>query len=113
MSIDRWMNKDYVVYTHTHTHTHTHNGILLSYKKECIWVSSNEVHEPRVYIQALHSIIEWSNSEREKISYINEYIWNLKWWHWWTYLQGSKGDADIENKLVETLGEGEGGMIRE
>ena len=25
---------------------HTHNGILLSYKKEAIWVSSNEVDEP-------------------------------------------------------------------
>ena len=26
------------------------NGILLGYKKECIWISSNEVDEPRVYI---------------------------------------------------------------
>ena len=26
---------------------HIHNGILLSYKKECIGVSSNEVNEPR------------------------------------------------------------------
>ena len=24
---------------------HIHNGILLSYKKECIWVSSNEMDE--------------------------------------------------------------------
>jgi len=28
-------------------------------------------------------------------------------------LQGSKGDADIENRLVNTLGEEEDGMIRE
>ena len=35
------MNKEVVV--------HGHNGILLSYKKECICVSSNEVEEPRAY----------------------------------------------------------------
>ena len=29
---------------------------------------------------------------------------------WWTYLQGSSGDADIVNSLVDTAGEGEGGM---
>ena len=45
---------------------HTHNGVLLSFKKECIWVSTNEVDEPRVYFT------EWSNSERERqILYIN------------------------------------------
>ena len=28
---------------------HTYNGILLSHNKEHIWVSSNEVDEPRAY----------------------------------------------------------------
>ena len=41
MSIGRWMEKEVVV--------HIHSGILLSYKKECIWVSSNEVGEPGAY----------------------------------------------------------------
>ena len=41
LSIDRWMDKEVVVYLH--------NGILLSHKKECIWVSSNEVDELRTY----------------------------------------------------------------
>ena len=41
MSINRQMDKEIVV--------HIYNGILLSYKKECIWVSSNEVDEPRAY----------------------------------------------------------------
>ena len=36
---DRWKDKEVVV--------HIYNGILLSHKKECIWVSSNEVDEPR------------------------------------------------------------------
>ena len=72
--------------------------------KECIWVHSNEVDEPRAYYT------EWSKSEREKqISYINAYIWNLERWHWWTCSQGSSGDADTKSRLVDPVGEGEGG----
>ena len=51
MSIDRWMDKEVVVYKH--------NGILLSRKKECIWVSSNEVDEPRTYYTQR---VKWSCS---------------------------------------------------
>ena len=51
MSIDRWMDKEAMV--------HIYNGILLSHKKEHIWVSPNEVDEPRAYYT------EWSKSERE------------------------------------------------
>ena len=39
---------------------HIHNGILLSHKSGCIWVSSNEVDEPRDYY------IEWNKSEGER-----------------------------------------------
>ena len=48
MAIDRWMNKEVVVYIY--------NGVLLSHEKEHIWVSSNEVDEPRIYYT------EWSES---------------------------------------------------
>ena len=41
MSIGRRMDKEALV--------HTHNGILLSHKKECISISSNEVDETRAY----------------------------------------------------------------
>ena len=41
---------------------YTH-GILFSYKKEHIWVSSNEVDEPTVYYTEL------SKSERERQIY--------------------------------------------
>ena len=51
MSIDRWMDNEVVL--------SIHNGILLSHKKEHIWVSSNEVDEPRAYYT------EWCKSERE------------------------------------------------
>ena len=85
-----------------------YNGILLSYKKEHIWVSSNEVDEPRA------CYTEWSKSDRERqISYINAYIWKLERRYWWSYVQGSEGDTDTKNRLLDTMGEGEGGLIWE
>ena len=33
----------------------------------------------------------------------------FKRWYWWTYLQGKSGDADIGNRLLDTVGEGECG----
>ena len=67
LDVHWWMDKNVVV--------HIHNGILFSYKKECTWVSSNEVDEPRVYYT------ECRKSEREQqISYIDTYIWNLERW---------------------------------
>ena len=52
---------------------HIYNGILLSHKKDHIWVSSSEVDEPRDYYT------QWSKSERVKqVLYINEHAWNLE-----------------------------------
>ena len=50
MSIDRWIDKEIVV--------PKHNGIFLSHKKEHIWLSCNEVDEPRLYYT------EWSQKNR-------------------------------------------------
>ena len=101
MSISRWMDKEVVVYIY--------NRILFSlYKKECIWVSSNKVDEPRAYYT------EWSKSERERqILHINAYIWNLERWYQWSYINGSKGDPDVKKRLLDSVGKGEGGMIWE
>ena len=41
---------------------HTHNGILLSYQKECIWISSNEVDGTGAYYR------EWTKSEKHQYS---------------------------------------------
>ena len=82
---------------------HIHNGISLSYKKEHIWVSANEVDEPRAFYTEL------SKSEIET-PYTNVYIWNLKRCYRWTFIQSSNGDADIENRLVGGMGEGKGEM---
>ena len=89
MSVVRWMDKE--------TMEHIYSGILLSHKKEHIWVTSNEVGEPRA------CCTEWSKSEREKqMSYINAYTWNLERWYWWIYFQDNSGDTDIENKRMDT-----------
>ena len=85
-----------------------YSGLLLSHKKKQIWVCPIEVDEPGV------CYTQWSKSEREKQeSYINTYIWKLEKWYWWTCLQVSNRDADIENRLVDTVGEGEGGTNQE
>ena len=94
--LTRWMDEEAVVYIH--------NRILLSHRKEGIWVSSNEVDEPGTYYT------EWSESEGERyILYSNTYVWNLEKWYWRIYLQGNNGETDIENRLIDMEG-GEGRM---
>ena len=76
-------------------------------KKEHIWVSSIEVDETGA------CYTEWSKSERETpIQHINAYIWNLERW-WWPYMQDSKRDTDVKNRLLDSMGKDEGGMIWE
>ena len=88
-------------------HIYIYNGILLSHKEENIWVSYNEVDEPRA------CYTEWSKSEREEqILHIHICIWNLERCYWWTYLQGSNEDADIVNRFLDTLGEWKDGTNR-
>ena len=38
--------------------------------------------------------------------YTNAYMWNLERWYQRIYLQGSNGETDIENSLVD-MGRGE------
>ena len=54
---------------------HVHSEILLNYKKQHIWVSSNEVDGPGAHYTEL------SKSERERqILCIKAYIWNIERW---------------------------------
>ena len=66
-----------------------------------------EVDEPRT------CYTEWGKSEKYIYIYcILTHIWNLEKWYLWTYLQRRNRDTDVENKLVDMLGEGEGWMGR-
>ena len=98
MFIDRCMDKEDMV--------HIYNGILLSHKKEWMWVSCSEVDELRP------CYTERSKLEKQ-IPYINVYIWNLEKYYWWTYLQGRNRDGDIENRHVDTVGEGGGRRVED
>ena len=40
-------------------------------------------------------------------------VWNQERWHWWSYIQGSKGDTDVKNRLLDSGGRREGGMLWE
>ena len=72
-------------------------------QKERNWVTCSDVDGSR----GCHT--EWSKSEREKQISNSAYRWNLEQWYWWIYLQGRNGDADTENGLADTVGEGETG----
>ena len=61
MSTDRWMIKKLYYIC-------IYNGILLSHKKECVWVHSNEVDEPRAYYQS-----EVSQKEKDKCHIIYQF----------------------------------------
>ena len=80
--------------------------ILPSHDKEHIWFSSNKIVEPNDYYT------EWSRSERQKNKYcilIHIYMGSRKL-VLINLLQGSKGDPDIGNRLVDTAGGEEGVM---
>ena len=53
MSVNRQMDQKAVV--------HVHSGILLNHKKDCIWLSSNEVDGPRAYYMS-----EVNQKEKDK-----------------------------------------------
>ena len=57
---------------------------------------------------------EWIKSDRERqISYDITYMWDLKnKWYKWTYSDNGNRLTDLENKLMVTRGEGQGGRDR-
>ena len=45
--------------------------------------------------------------------HINAYIWDLERQYQWSYMQGIKGDTDVNNRLLDSVWEGKGGVIWE
>ena len=83
MSTDRWMDKEIVV------HVPNYSAIKRSAYELVL-----------IRCMSLEPIIQ---SREKKLYIINTYIWNLERWYWWTYFQGSIGDTDRENTLVDTV----------
>ena len=77
---------------------HIDNEILLSYKKEHIWVSS----------------VRWMNLEpimQSEVSQKEKDMWNVQRWYQWSHMQGRKEDTNVKNRLLGSVGEGKGGTI--
>ena len=91
MSTDGWMDKEDMV--------HIYNGLLLSHKKEQNNAICSDMDGPR----DCHT--EWIKSDRERqILYIT-YMWNLKKWYMWTYVQNRNRVTYVEKKLMVTKGD--------
>ena len=73
-----------------------HNGILLSYKK-------NAFESVLMRWMNLEPIIQSEVSQNEKDKYR---IWNPEKWYQRIYFQGSNGETDIENRLMD-MGRGD------
>ena len=77
----------------TESVVHIYDRMLLSSKKEHIWVSPNEVDEPRAYCT------EWSKSEREtQILYTHACVWTAVRWCWSTVCR-----AAVETQTQRTV----------
>ena len=83
MSIGRWTDKKAVV--------HINNGILLSYEKEHIWLSSNEVDETGTYyteyimrnagLDEAQAGTKIARQNISNLSYADDELKSL-WWKW-------------------------------
>ena len=80
-------------------------------------IKRNTFKSVRIRLINLEPIIQSEVTQKEKsyfsiiykqISYINMYVRNLERWYWWTYFQVSSGGEEIENRLADTQGEGQG-----
>ena len=88
---------------YVYIHTHTHKVVLLNHKKEWNKAVCSNVVGPRDY----HT--KWSKSDKDK-SHDITYMWNLKKWYKWTYLQNRNRLTNIENKFIVTKGKRGGGI---
>ena len=82
---------------------HMFNGILLSHKKEHIWVSWTQVDEPRAIIQS-------EISQKGENKYILMHIYGIYKMVLMNLFARQQWDIDIENGFVDIAGEGEVGM---
>ena len=96
-STDEWINKLWYVYT-----TEYYSAIKRNTFESVLMRWTN-----------LEPIIQSELSQKEKNKYhiliclsvcVCVYIY-LEGWYYWAYLQGSNGDANIENRFVDTVGE--------
>ena len=96
---DEWIRKLWTIYT-----TEYYSAIKRNMFESVLtrWVNLEPIIQSEV-----------SQNEKHKVQHINTYIWNLERWYRQSYMQGSKGNTDVKNRLLDSAGEGEGEMISE
>ena len=58
----------------------------------------------------LEAIIQSEVSQKEESKDVLMHMYGFyKKWYWWIYLQGKSKDEDVENGLVDIVGEGKDG----
>ena len=78
------------------------------------WMKLEPIIQSEVSQKEKHQKKKKRKKERKtRIQYINAYIWNLERWQRWPYMWDSKRDIYVKNRLLDSVGEGEGGMIWE
>ena len=83
-----------------------YNGILFSHENEWNDAICSNMDGPRDY----H--IKWGKSDREwQILCEMTYLWNLKRWYKWSYLENRNRLTDLEHKLMVTKEERREGHI--
>ena len=86
-STDEWIKKWWYIYTmeyYSVMKRNTFESVLMR------WMNLEPIIQSEV------------RKRKINIIYTNAYIWNLERWYWWIYLQGSNGETDIENRLMDT-----------
>ena len=54
----------------------------------------------------IHGVTKIRHDWATELNWMYIFIWNLERRYWWTYLQSSKGDTDIENRIMDMAGKG-------
>ena len=105
LSTDEWIKKVWYTYT-----TKYYSAIKRSAFESVLmrWMNIEPVIQ---VLHSVHSVIQSEQSEvnqkgKDKYCTLNTNIWNLEKWYPRIYLQGSNGETDIENRLMD-MGRGE------
>jgi len=95
---DEWIRKLWYIYTMEYSSTIKRNAFESVLMR---WMNLEPIIQSEIRKSKTNTV------------YKHIYIWNLERWYQWSYMQGSKGDTDVKNRLWDSAREGEGGMIWE
>ena len=96
-SADTWIKKLWYIHTgecHSAIKANAFEWVLMR------WVS-------------LEPIIQSEISHKEDKYHLLMHIYGIWRWYIWSCVQGSKGDTDVKNRFLDSVGEGEDGTIWE